>query len=226
MKGLLGILLAVLSWGGAVELSEHARGSEVEKEELFYYPSGRFLRQAVLGYDHAAATLAWLRAVQYYGEHVIRDRRFDMMYHVCDVITDLDPGFEEPYVFGSFVLLTEGKRPLEGMRLLDKGRMNNPYSWKIHFESGFIEYIAWQDHEKAAEYFAKAASLPGAPEQAERFAAYVTYKAGDYRTSLSLWSQLAENSRNPEVRRKAEAKVQEILALVASEEAGMDEDPR
>ena len=130
---LLGWLLAVSLWGGALLASPDVHAHKMEKEELFYYPSGAFLKEAVLGYDQAAAALAWLRSVQYYGEHVRSDQKFDLMYHLCDITTDLDPHFEEPYTFGSFVLLTEGKRPSAGMKLLEKGRAENPESWRIFF---------------------------------------------------------------------------------------------
>jgi len=77
-------------------------------EELSYYPSGRFLRPATLGHAATAADLAWLRAVQYYGEHRTTDNRFVRMEHVFDILTTLDPTFEPAYVFGSFALAQEG----------------------------------------------------------------------------------------------------------------------
>jgi hypothetical protein len=192
----------------------------MDTEELMYYPSGAFLKEAVLGYDQAAASLAWLRTVQYYGEHARGDQNFDMLYHMCDVTTDLDPSFEEPYVFGSFILLTEGRRPSAGMRLLEKGREANPDAWRLFFETGFAYYIAWEDYAEAAKHFTAAANMPGAPEQASRFAAYVTYRAGELRTSLLLWADLAERTTNPELREKALEKVEELQATLAESGAG------
>jgi hypothetical protein len=219
MKGtLFGFLVAVVFWGGAVVISPHASARRHEREELMYYPSGAFLKEAVLGYDQAAASVMWLRTVQYYGEHVRGDQEFDMLYHMCDVTTDLDPRFEEPYVFGSLVLLTEGKRPTAGMRLLEKGREENPGSWKVFFETGFAYYIAWENYPEAARYFARAAAMPDAPERASRFAAWATYRAGDLKLSLALWADLAERTRNPELRKRAVKKVEELSARLAEGE--------
>ncbi len=218
---LLGLGLAAALWGAAAAVSPRAgAGRPLAREELLYYPNGRLLREAALGYDQAAASAAWLRTVQYYGEHHRGDRTFDSMYHLCDVVTDLDPRFEEPYLFGSFVLLTEGHRPEEGMALLAKARRENPDSWRVLFESGFVDYIVWNKYAEAADYFRRAAALPGAPEYASRFAAYVSARAGETRTALLLWQELAQRSGNPDFRRMAEKKVEELQARLAAGEDG------
>ena len=165
-----------------------ARSAARDRDELFYYPNGQFLKEVVLNYDQAAAAINWIRTVQYYGEHAKGDQVFDRMYHMCDVVTDLDPRFESPYVFGSFVLLTDGKRPSEGIKLLQKGRDNNPESWRVWFESGFVYYICLEDYEQAGEFLRAAASFPGAPEYAMRFAAYVSERSGSLEAALLLWS--------------------------------------
>jgi hypothetical protein len=213
MRGpFISLLLAAGFWGGATLASPDADAYRTERQELFYYPSGRFLKEVVLGYDQAASALAWLRTVQYYGQHARSDRTFDMMYHLCDITTELDPHFEEPYTFGAFVLMTEGKRPRSGMDLLRKGRENNPRSWKLLFETGFTYYISWEDYEQAAHYFTEAARIPEAPEYTRRFAAFVTQRAGEIETSILLWQELAERTSNPELREKALMKVEELTA--------------
>ena len=206
------ILLAAVLWVGAMVTSPDAQAYRMEKEELFYYPSGQFLKEAVMGYGQGASALAWLRMVQYYGQHAQSDREYDMLYHLADIATELDPRFEEPYTFGSLVLLTEGKRPSAGMKLLAKGRENNPDSWKLLFETGFVYYIVWEDVETAAHYFAAAARIPGAPEYTRRFAAFVTQRAGELETSILLWQELSERTGNPQLREKALSKVEELKA--------------
>src|SRR5262245_48868873 len=51
-------------------------------EELSYYPSGERLGLATLGHRETFADLAWMRAVQYYGEHRRTDMVFTRLYHV------------------------------------------------------------------------------------------------------------------------------------------------
>src|SRR5262249_26635154 len=108
---LIATTLALLLGGAAVELGEHAYRTVPHPhglEELSYYPSGEWLRPAALGHPETMADLAWIRAVQYYGEHRMSDNRFVMMGHVYDVLTTLAPGFLPAYVFGAFALAQEG----------------------------------------------------------------------------------------------------------------------
>ena len=213
MRGpLIALLAAAVVWGGSVWIAPRKDETLAAERDLLYYPSGRFLKEAALGYEQAMASILWLRVVQYYGEHARGDRIFNQLYHMCDVTTDLDPHFEEPYTFGAFVLVSEGRQPQAGMDLLAKGRRMNPESWKVFFESGFIEYIAWQNIPKAAHYFTRASRMPGAPEYADRFAAWVAYRAGDLRTSIVLWKELAEHSKSEVIRKKAQKQVEELTA--------------
>ena len=78
-------------------------------DELSYYPSGKHLRPATLGHAESVADLAWLRAVQYYGEHRHTDNRFTRMEHVFEILTTLSPRYEAAYVFGAFALAQEGQ---------------------------------------------------------------------------------------------------------------------
>lgn len=214
-RALLQLLLAAALWGGAVALAPAARGARTSGEELLYYPSGKFAREASLGFEQAAASLAWLRVVQYYGEHVKTDRQFEMMFHLCDVVTDLDPLFEEPYIFGSFVLLTEGRDPAAGMKLLEKGRLANPASWRLQFETGFVEYLAYRDYPEAARFFRRASVLPGSPDYVRGFAAYLSEQAGSLEAALELWTEYRETTTNPARRAAAEAKVRELRERLA-----------
>jgi hypothetical protein len=72
----------------------------------------------------------------------------------------------------------------------------------------------------AAQYFSQAAAVPEAPEQVRRFAAYVTYKAGELETAYLLWQHLAETSEFPDLREKAERKMEEIALAIQARDAG------
>jgi tetratricopeptide (TPR) repeat protein len=217
---ILVLVLAVAFWGGAVFVSPLARAERAADDDLMYYPSGRFVKEGVLGFGQAAASIAWLRTVQYYGEHKRGDMIVDMMYHLCDIVSDLDPQFEEPYAFGSFVLFTDGEDPEKGFELLEKARENNPESWRIFFESGFAYYVFQRDYAAANRYFQRAAQLPGAPDYVSRFAAFSSRRAGDLNTSLYLYAELAQRTDNPKMREWAEAQVARIQAEIAASKGG------
>ena len=189
---LVGTVLALLFVTSAafVHQAERPRLEKVREEELLYYPSGFMVRQATLGYETAAADVAWLRGIQYYGEHRLSDQKFEMIGHVMDIVTELDPQFVQPYVFGAFVLAQEMKRPERGLELLQRGLRANPSDWKIAFEIGFLHYVCRHDPASAAHYFTLASRMPGHEEYVERFAAFANQRAGNTGMAILLWKHV------------------------------------
>jgi len=190
MVAAIAVAVALVAASGIVDRAGRAQRGSSSRDELLYYPSGVWARQAALGYETAAADLAWLRGIQYYGEHRLSDQRYDMIGHVMNIVTDLDPRFTQPYVFGAFVLSQELNQPQRGLELLEKGMRANPENWKLAFETGFLHYVSTHDHAAAARYFARASSLPGHPDYTERFAAFAAQRAGDRAMAVLLWKRV------------------------------------
>jgi len=59
-----------------------------------------------------------------------------------------------------------------GRDFLERGIKNNPERPQLYEALARLYRDKYNDHEHAAEFFAKAASLPGAPSYVKRFAAY------------------------------------------------------
>ncbi len=181
-------------------------------EELSYYPSGEHLKPATIGQAESAADIAWLRAVQYYGEHRHTDNRFDRMAHVFDILTTLSPGFVPAYVFGAFALAQEGGDFKSAERLMLKGIEANPENAELAFEMGFLYYVhpGGRELRRAAEYFERAARLPDGPPQAARFAAFARQESGDLRVAYELWQRVFQTSPNAYLRDIAERQLRTI----------------
>ena len=181
-------------------------------EELSYYPSGHYLSTAVFGHEEAAADLAWLRAVQYYGEHRTTDNRFGRMPHVFDILTTLSPRFLSPHVFGAFAMAQEGGDFAGAERLMRKGIDANPRSGRLAFEMGFLYYVrpGGRDLRHAAEYFEQAARQADGPPASARFAAFARQHAGDLRVAYELWSAVLRETPNRFLREIAERNLAEI----------------
>ena len=187
-------------------------------EELAYYPSGQSLRSVTFGHAETVADLAWLRAVQYYGEHRMSDMHFLKLEHVFGILTSMAPGFESPYVFGAFALAQEGRDFPAAERLLRKGIERNPRNGRLAFELGFLYYVrpGGRDLKLAAEYFELASRLPGSPSGAARFAAYTREHAGDLVVAFQLWNQVRESTSNTYLRDIAEREMKRIKDALAS----------
>ena len=181
-------------------------------EELSYYPSGRFLEPATLGHAATAADLAWLRAVQYYGQHRATDNQFVRMGHVFDILTALDPSFLPAYSFGAFALAQEGWDFPAAERLMRKGLAANPTSGELAFQLGFLYYVrpGGRDLQHAAEYFEQASRQVDGPPQSARFAAFARQNSGDLAAAYELWSSIERDSRNRYLREMAQREMTRI----------------
>ncbi len=188
----LGLAFAALLVAAAarIDVVTRPRLGTIREQELLYYPSGFMVRQASLGYETVAADIAWLRGIQYYGEHRLTDQKFDLIGHVMDVVTELDPAFIQPYVFGAFVMAQEMKQPDRGLALLDRGMRANPENWRLAFEAGFLQYVCRHDYASAARYFTWASRMPGHEPYAERFAAFASERSGNAGMAVLLWKEV------------------------------------
>jgi tetratricopeptide (TPR) repeat protein len=179
--------------------------------ELMYFPSGIALRALSMGFYAPLADIAWLRFVQYYGEHRLTDRKFELMYHILDIVTTLDPYFSHAYTLGSLMLTHDAQRPDQAKILLKKGMMNNPNDWEYPFFYGFINYVFIKDYLTAEHYFRLSSLKPDAPIWPRRWAAFVAYKkVGDLETALALWIDLYNHTTNPVEQEIAELYIKDI----------------
>jgi len=209
----LGLAAAALSEAGWARLA-HPR----PLEELAYYPSGVHLRQATIGHAESAADLAWLRALQYYGEHRNSDNRFERMEHVFDILTTLSPNFIPAYVFGGFALAQEGQDFPAAERLMRKGMEANPRSGELAFQLGFLYFVrpGGRDLGKAAECFELASFQRDAPPQSARFAAYARQNDGNLLRAYELWEHVYRTTRIDFVRESAQQQMRRITQALES----------
>lgn len=197
-----------------------ARGSQATLEEVLYIPSGKVLKRASLGYSSLLADIYWTRAVQYFGSrHLHSSTRFDLLYPLLDITTDLDPHLIVAYQFGSIFL---SQKPPEGagqpdkaVALVEKGIRENPAYWRLYFTLGFIHYLDRKDYKAAQQAFEKGSEVPGAMPWMKVMAARMAEHADDIGTALSLWHAVYDTTRDPTTR---DAAVKHIMSLQAEAE--------
>lgn len=168
--------------------------------ELMYFPSGRFLRQVAVEYQNVASDFVWLRAIQYYGHHMMTDQKYEWLGHVFGILTTLDPRFIGAYHFGAMTLAWDAGQPEEAVRMLTGGMKDNPMEWQLPFDAGFISYMQLEDYEAAAYFFEIASKLPGAWVSAARWAAFSMAKAGKADIAQEMWLGVYHGTENRALR--------------------------
>ena len=190
--------------------------------ERLYLPSGKFLEQLSLGYREIVADVVWLSAVQYYGD--FRKGNHDLKYFrgLIDITTTLDPHFVFAYLFGALVVSEDVGAFDEGIDILKRGMACNPTSWQLPFEIGFLNFVHRRDTRMAARYFELASRMPGAPEYAERFAAFVYSRAGDNASSIRLWEEYKKHTDDPFLKELAERYIEKLEQSPLEQKAPSD----
>ena len=203
--------------------AEHLRGNQATLEDILYLPSGKTVKRLSLGYSSLLADIYWTRAVQYFGEHHIqRSTRYDLLYPLLDITTDLDPHLIVAYDTGSIFLsqkIPEGAgEPDKAVALVEKGIRNNPTYWRLYFTLGFIHYVDRHDYKAAQRAFEKGSEVPGALPWMKVMAARMAEKGEDPGTAMYLWKTVYETNHDPTVKETAS---QHLLSIQADLE--MDE---
>ena len=178
--------------------------------DLLFFSSPELVKKMVLGYDRLIADFYWMRTIQYYGrreEAARREIRYKNLPVLLDITTTLDPQLLDAYRAGSYFLsepdpLGAGK-PMEAVKLLDKGIRANPHEWRLFFEKGFVYYIYRNDFKAAGEIWLSASRLPTAPHWMEGLAASAFSKGGAMDTAAYLWQRQYQESDRADVKENA-----------------------
>jgi len=180
---------------------------------IVYLPAGPAVKAATFGYASLAADLAYVWAIQYYGNTAVTDR-FRHFDRIFGVIADLDPKWIDPYLTAALIAHHDVRDPELALKMYDEGAARNPGEWIFPFEAGHYCQIYLKDYERAKAYYGKAMVLPGVPDIARRLFANAAYKTMDYETSWAVWKEVYETAADGEIRKIASNHLYNLKASV------------
>jgi hypothetical protein len=214
---------------GLQRLREVTYASPAAGEESLYITSGNALRYMSAGYHALTADLYWIRTIQYYGTHklalgkrgggVSPDEKGDypLLFPMLDLTTTLDPRFNIAYRFGAIFLAESPPagpgRPDLAIALLEKGLRERPDKWEYMQDIGFVHYWWTHDFKAAADWFNRAAAVPGAPWFLKSLAATTLAEGGDRRSSRLMWESIRQSAEIDWLRSEAERRLSQLTAL-------------
>jgi tetratricopeptide (TPR) repeat protein len=178
-----------------------------ERDELVLR-SGKLVRAMSLEYAPLMADFYWTRAVQYYGDKSAHhDRHFELLWPLLDLTTTLDPNLLVAYRFGSTFLSEPPPRgaghPELGIALLERGIQANPDYWRFYEDLGFIYYFELKDYAKASAAFEEGSKHPNAQIWMKVMAAKIATEGESLSTSIFLWNDVYQTTKDPEVKENA-----------------------
>lgn len=221
--GVLLAIAALLVGAGVLQARLEAMrpAPALETAEL-YVRSAPALDRAALSFDALLADVYWMRAIQHFGG-VRRSnavtKRYDLLFPLLDLTTSLDPHFTAPYLFGA-IFLAEPQpggagRPDQAVALLRKGLEAEPDNWRFAEQIGFVYYWYSHDFDEAANWFARAAAIPGAPVHLKTLEASTRAEGGDLETSRRLWQRLIETAESDWMRETARFRLAQVETYAA-----------
>ena len=185
-------------------------GMDTQVQDLAFLPPGEFLKPALLGYEHLAADILWLRTIQVLGQGTLSAPEYEWLYRALDVVTTLDPGYAYAYQAGGVILAELGHRPDLSTALLEKGLRANPDVWQIPFYLGYNHFFHFHDERRAAEYMALAAGLPGHPAYLPRLVVRLYAEAGSVDLALDWLIPLWRDAEDVHIKGALDARLKEL----------------
>jgi tetratricopeptide (TPR) repeat protein len=214
------IVLLMASAVGLQALRERGGELPVEADSLLYVRSPAALQRLALSYDAILADVYWIRAIQLYGDTRLgrsTDSSFALLYPLLELTTTLDPYFDVAYNFGALFLAEKPPggpgRPDLALKLLERGVEVQPDDWRLYQAAGFVHYWSYRDYVKAAEWFDRAAKVPGAPVWMQPLAAVTLAEGGNRKSSRLLWRQILQTSTDDWFQREAGRRLQQLDAM-------------
>ena len=185
-------------------------------EDVLYISSPKLLKRLSLGYEGLLADVYWTRAVQYYGgRHHIGAARYDLLWQLLNITTQLDPHLIPAYEFGGTFLSAAPPvgvgLPAEAIQLVEWGIRNNPDDWHLYYDLGFI-YYEMKDYREAARAFERGSQVPRAHPFLQVLAARMAEHGGDIQTARMLWSATYQTTPEQNVRANAAAHLRALRA--------------
>jgi hypothetical protein len=181
-------------------------------EQFLYLPSGRNNKALTLGFSNLAADVLWVRAVSYFGGHMLTDARVPWLSSILIQVTTLDPPFQYPYLFGGMALALNQETGKESIAMLARGMANYPGDWRYPFYIGFNAFYNQHDSKRAAEFMTYAASLPGSPDYLPRLAASLLAQSGGVAAAVQFLETMAESARDEAARASIQRKIDDLRA--------------
>ena len=183
-------------------------------EDIGYVSSPKLLKRLSLGYDGLLADIYWTRAVQYYGgKHHSGGGRYELLWPLLNITTQLDPHLVPAYEAGATFLLAKPPNgagtPEKAIELVEFGIRNNPNDWHLYYDLGYI-YYDLKDYRGASDAFARGSRVPNAHPFLRILAARMAEHGGDVETARMLWSATYQSTQDRLIRANAAAHLRAV----------------
>jgi len=177
-----------------------------------------------LEFRSLAADILFIRASQFYGGKVMnlaaatRDD-WEWLNRNLDVITELDPYFEDPYQMGNALLTWDAGMITEANTLLKKGVEARSWDWQLPFFLGFNKFYFLNEGKSAADYLLLAYKRPGAWPFLPTLASRLYNSEGRTKAAIAFLLNFWESEKDPRIKKEYELRITALKGVMEIEDA-------
>ncbi len=182
------------------------------------------IRLFSLEFTSIAADLLFIRASQFYGGKVdkLEDATredWQWLHRNLDLVTELDPYFQDPYYVGNAFLTWDAGMYREANALLQKATDARVWDWTFPFYIGFNKFFFMADNKGGAEYLLIASKRPGAWDFLPSLASRLYYEDKKTETAISFLSKIAEKETDENVKNRYKVRIDALKRIAFLEAA-------
>ncbi len=139
---IVGAAIALLTATGAAHhVTAGKRAAFPPEDDVVYLPRTDALRVGAVGHRELVADLLFLRAILYFSTQLTGARNYEWLDRHLDVITELDPHFHAPYIFGTRATVYNGltitnEMVMSSTHFAEQGLKAFPNDWELAFTEG------------------------------------------------------------------------------------------
>lgn len=186
--------------------------SPVKKAD--YLPPPTIVKDLSMGLRVQFSDSFWLRAVQdfdYCDQKINKSecQGKSWLFQVLDLVTDLDPKFEESFFYGGLALTIIISDYEGASKIFDKGVAQFPKTWELNYAAGYHSMIEEKNYEKASQRYLAAAEN-GAPSWVRVLAGTLAAKGGDLEFAEKVIEQMIALNEDPKYIERLKLKLEAI----------------
>ena len=185
---------------------EHSK----EISEALYLPHIKAVEFLSFGYRKVLANYLWFKTISYFGKHFKTDQQYQWLFHMCTLVTTLDPQAQHVYEFGSTILAWEANASQDAVTLLTRAIEHNPTFWKLPYLRGFIYYYFLSQPELAKADFVTASKLPGVHPIVIRLAAKSLFSQDDPAQAIEFLNNMLKSADEPTMKQALIERLREL----------------
>ena len=154
--------------------------------------SPAFLKIADFGFHQIVSDYLWLETIQYFGGGDF-NKKYRALPNLLDTITELDPNFTYPYIFGMLVEPYQGDL-YPAINLGEKGIKANPKTGMIAYYLASLYHLEQKSNfKRAAELYSLAAKDKSVPQAARVLAGVSLSQLDEKKAAIAWWQGILES---------------------------------